>query len=372
MPSTNGIRRSGSNSDIFLYLALVVVIAENASSHLYVEPNDGKWVDFKQWVLKMMNCSYLLETEYIPTMEEAIAAFRELSIGLVILGGIVTTGIYCIYIEELVYLYRNWPVKFFLLKLGCLSIFPIVGSCFFLNLLIPRATEYTTNTVVLCLPAPLVLFFWVVIGYASKERHLLERLEDKLIPLRGPPCCWQRFKVVKVCIYQFFLTPVILFIIATVCSKYGVFKELKFVPDNAAPYLVGLNFASFFIGVYGLVIFMKTTSKLLSGFHIHGKFLSLQLQFILVRFHFFTFDTLGRLGFFPCHPPVSSLMTALYKCGPFRKTPKESIACSSYKKCLAFGRRLHIVCGGQILFLHAPPPHFVSVVDTNHPINQNA
>lgn len=28
---------------------------------------------YQQWVLKMMNCSYLLETEYIPTMEEAIA-----------------------------------------------------------------------------------------------------------------------------------------------------------------------------------------------------------------------------------------------------------------------------------------------------------
>lgn len=88
---------------------------------------------------------------------------------------------------------------------------------------------------------------------------------------------------------------------------------LQFTPDNAAPYLVFLNFASFFIGVYGLVIFMKTTSKLLTGFHIKGKFLSLQLQFILVRFHFFTFDTFGRLGYFPCHPPVSSLMTALCK-----------------------------------------------------------
>ncbi|KAF8795633.1 organic solute transporter subunit alpha-like [Argiope bruennichi] len=315
----------------------------------------------------MMNCSYLLETEYIPTMEEAVTALGELSIGLVILGGIVTTGIYCIYIEELIYLYRNWPVKFFLLKLGCLSIFPLVGSCFFLNLLIPRATEYTTNTVILSLPAPLVLFFWVVIGYASKERHLLERLEDKLIPLQGPPCCWfclccpklpfskQRFKVVKACIYQFFLTPVILFIIATVCSKYGVFKELKFVPDNAAPYLVGLNFASFFIGVYGLVIFMKTTSKLLHGFHIHGKFLSLQLQFILVRFHFFTFDTLGRLGFFPCHPPVSSLMTALY-----------------IRSALLLGEGFILSVVGRFFFLHAPPPHFVSVVDTTHSINQNA
>lgn len=87
----------------------------------------------------------------------------------------------------------------------------------------------------------------------------------------------------------------------------------QFTPDNAAPYLVFLNFASFFIGVYGLVIFMKTTSKLLTGFHIKGKFLSLQLQFILVRFHFFTFDTFGRLGYFPCHPPVSSMMTALCK-----------------------------------------------------------
>ncbi|XP_054713260.1 organic solute transporter subunit alpha-like [Uloborus diversus] len=314
----------------------------------------------------MMNCSYLLETEYIPTMEEAIAALGELSIGLVILGGIVTTGMYCIYIEELVFIYRHWPVKFFFLKLGCLSIFPIVGSCFFLNLLIPRATNYTTTTVVLCLPAPLVLFFWVVIGYASKERQLLERLEDKLIPLRGPPLCWvcwccpkvtfskQSFKVVKACIYQFFLTPIILYIVTIICTKLGVYKELKFVPDNAAPYLVALNFISFFMGVYGLYIFMKTTSKLLSGFHIQGKFYSLQLQFILVRFHFFTFDTFGRLGYFPCHPPVSSLMTALY-----------------IRSALLLGEGFILSVVGRFFFLHTPPPHFMRA-ESNHPINQSA
>ncbi|UYV79525.1 hypothetical protein LAZ67_17002998 [Cordylochernes scorpioides] len=200
----------------------------------------------------------------------------------------VVTTMYGIFMEESLFLYRHWPFKFYLLTISCLSGFPVVGLCLFITLLVPRAASVLTTVVILYLPFPMLAFFWLLACYVG---CVLQKLEGRQVPLQGPPLC-----CVCCCCPR---PPFTRELNCEVC-------DLQLNLTSLSPYLLCLNALSFFLGMYGLVIFTRMAAAVLDGFYVRGKFLVLQLHFILVRFQFLLFDLLAKLEMTPCHPPAVS------------------------------------------------------------------
>lgn len=299
-----------------------------------------------------MNCTQLVETKYIPTATEALTASGTLGVVLFSVGGFVAFAMLGIFLEESLYLHRHWPLKIYCYAIGCLSVFPIVGLSLFLSLVVPRAGRVLGTVVKLYLPLPMVLFFKLVITYLDGEEKATEKLSGSHIPLQGPPlcciCCWcpsplftrTRLLLIKAAIYQFLVVPVVLFIADEICMRLNIYSEEEFPLHDVTPYFLSLNALSFFLGVYGLVIFTRMTSGVLCGQYIRTKFITLQLHFILIRFQFFIFDILGQLGTLPCHPPVSPAVSALY-----------------IKSAVLLGEGFILSLLARFFFLHPPPEY---------------
>lgn len=299
-----------------------------------------------------MNCTQLLDSKYIPTTAESFAVSGALGIILVSVGGCVAATILGIFLEESIYLYHNWTLKIYFYTIGCLSVFPVTGLSLFLCLLVPRAGRVLSSFIKVYLPFPMIFFFQLVISYMNNKENVIERLSGKNIPLQGPPlccicCCCPKpsftrtsFLLIRAAIYQFVLIPVIIFIIDEICIAININAEQEFPLNKLSPYLITTNGLSFFLGVYGLVIFTRMSSSLLCGYFIRSKFITLQLHFILIRFQFFIFDILGNIGTLPCHPPISPTVSALY-----------------IKSAILLGEGFILCVLARFFFLHPPPQY---------------
>ncbi|XP_023241946.1 organic solute transporter subunit alpha-like [Centruroides sculpturatus] len=299
-----------------------------------------------------MNCTQLVTSNYIPTTAESLEASGTLGIILITVGGCVAATMLGIFLEESIYLYHHWPLKIYLYTVGCLSVFPISGLSLFLCLLVPRAGRTLTAFIKVYLPFPMIFFFQLVICYMDNKERTVERLLGNSIPLQGPPlcciCCWcpspsftrTTFILIRAAIYQFVLIPVISFIIDEIFIAVNINAEAEYPLNKLSPYLITTNALSFFLGVYGLVIFIRMTSSILFGYFIRSKFITLQLHFILIRFQFFIFEILGDLGALPCHPPISPIVSALY-----------------VKSAVLLGEGFILCVLARFFFLH-PPPQF--------------
>lgn len=270
------------------------------------------------------NCTDLLVSRYLPTPDESFTVLGDLATILVCVGAVSVCFVFILFIQESITLSRFWPLKTYILMWGCLSIFPVTCFCLFLTILVPRSSEYTNPIVLLYLPVPLIFFYELVVSYAGGEENLLLTLLGEKVILQGPPICcvcWfcprpkltrKRFRFMKISIYQLLFFHIIVFICTIVTDSLGLYRMGELNLESAAPYLLLLNGLSFFAGVYGIVVFTRLCSFHFPGFALRSKFIVLQLNFLLVRAHFFAFDFFGKLGVLPCQPPLSSYATGLY------------------------------------------------------------
>ncbi|UYV79522.1 hypothetical protein LAZ67_17002993 [Cordylochernes scorpioides] len=221
-------------------------------------------------------------------------------------------------------------------------VWQVVGLCLFITLLVPRAASVLTTVVILYLPFPMLAFFWLLACYVG---CVLQKLEGRQVPLQGPPLCCVCCCCPRPPFTRYTLPPHLYFFIwseGTIRELNCEVCDLQLNLTSLSPYLLCLNALSFFLGMYGLVIFTRMAAAVLDGFYVRGKFLVLQLHFILVRFQFLLFDLLAKLEMTPCHPPaVSPAVSAIY-----------------VRSALLLGEGFVLAVLSRLFFLHPPPYSF--------------
>ncbi|XP_076338346.1 organic solute transporter subunit alpha-like isoform X2 [Tachypleus tridentatus] len=287
-----------------------------------------------------MNCSELLDMNYIPTVWEVFDALGNIGIILISVTGIATALIFAIFFHESIYLFHHWPRQQCILTLLCLNTFPFAAGGFFISIVFPNVAETAKTIILLYLPASLVVYFRLTINYGGGENIILRKLFGQEMVLQGPPLCClcfccdkppltrRKFCFLKCSIYQLALTPVLLATARYIGIEYGIFTEGSLSPCNAAPYISAISAVSMMFGVYSLVIFSRIAAASIKDFQITHKFVPLQANFLFIRLQVIIFSIVGRLEAFPCIYPVSSTITGHCR----------------YKFCSYYRRSFHLSC----------------------------
>ncbi|XP_050730284.1 organic solute transporter subunit alpha-like [Eriocheir sinensis] len=260
---------------------------------------------------------------FIPDSDQYREALGSFSSAILIIGGLVTLGLFILCFEQLVYTNQT-------AHSGCkrhiywvASVFPMMTLMSLVALLIPRSHNVCLSVKMVYMSIGISHFTDLTIVMFGGEERMLEVGREDTFSLNLSPvcCCCKCLPFPPVTKYSLRLVVLLTDQLPFIQAIYYVVVMILISADNitlgdvnpagAFLWLNLVKFASVMSGVYGFMILSNFSRRYLHGFQYRKKALSIHVLVLVTNLQLLVFNIMGNYNAFPCIPPYVS--STVYK-----------------------------------------------------------
>lgn len=237
-------------------------------------------------------------------------------IGICCLLTLILLILYCAQLRSRYYKYQDKVKRFKTLTL--LGLYPMTSLMSTFALLVPRSTILVDLVASCYLSICIYVFITIIFHYFGGKDPMIEAMDPYKVTIRTPPCCCcccclpdlkvnrsniRRFEILTMQIAV--VVPLVLFIKAVLWTDdVNVLEGVN--PKNSLFYIILATVISTLFAMYGLVVMVKASEKILKKHRIRMKFIVLQLVLIFTNLQSAIISIFYRFNLPPCRGVIGT------------------------------------------------------------------
>ncbi|KAK9503089.1 hypothetical protein O3M35_011735 [Rhynocoris fuscipes] len=275
---------------------------------------DGKTVLHLDSETSIENNETICDPMYVPSIEEYFTAFNALGLALFSLGAVALLSVLILYIDTIRHVIRTAPTSAKGHTAFVISVYPVVSIATYCATIVPRAQLIAEAVTQGMFMACLYQLFCLIVAYGGGEAQLVKKVHPNNLSLQvAPCCCWpccsilptftltkQRLNILRLLVLQLPIIQGLAYLVLLV-----MWAEEQSLFHLNYRYFQPAVISSILIGIWGIVMTVKVTIPALNEYHVHSKFLALQLVLLFAKFQSYIAKLIAMAGALSCKPPIT-------------------------------------------------------------------
>ncbi|XP_042239291.1 organic solute transporter subunit alpha-like isoform X2 [Homarus americanus] len=271
-------------------------------------------MDHNRGMSSVLRCN----NSYIPTWDEYQIALGSYGSTLLIVGGLITTGLFILFFEQVFFTHQNAHNVFRRHIYWISSVYPLMTVMSLIAVLAPRSHAICTAIKVTYMSIGISHFTDLTVLMFGSEEVMLAKTMGNRLNLQVPPSCCccaclprppvtkSSLRLVMLLSDQMPFTQAAYYLILVILLSANNISLGNMNPAGVVLWLYLFNVASFSFGLYSLQILTAFSKGHLEHYNYKKKCFAMKTLVLVTNAQTLILEILGYYDVFPCIPPYLS------------------------------------------------------------------